>query len=147
MRLTRYTDYALRVLLHLAVHDERLVSIGEISRAYSISQNHLMKVVQHLSRTGFVTAVRGRHGGLRLGRPPGEIRIGDVVRHTEDGFQLVDCGACKVAPACTLPRSLNEATRAFLAVLDRYTLADATTERDALRGLLGSPSTVTGLPD
>ena len=147
MRLTRYTDYALRVLLQLTVQDERLVSIGEISRAYSISQNHLMKVVQDLSRAGFVTAVRGRNGGLRLGRRPEEIRIGDVVRHTEDGFQLVDCSTCKVAPACTLPRGLNEATRAFLAVLDRYTLADMTSQRGDLRALLGSPASMADAPE
>lgn len=139
MRLTRYTDYAIRVLMHLAAHDDRTVSIQEIARAYDISKDHLTKVVQNLSRSGFVAAQRGRGGGLRLGRAPKEIRIGDVVRHTEDGFQLVDCASCKVAPACGLPRKLSEATRAFLAVLDGATLADILPDPAAARRLLDLP--------
>jgi Rrf2 family transcriptional regulator, nitric oxide-sensitive transcriptional repressor len=136
MRFTRYTDYAMRVLVHLAAHDGQTVSIQEIARAYGISKDHLMKVVQQLSRAGFVSAQRGRGGGLRLGRPATEIRIGEVVRETEDGFQLVDCGNCKVAPICGLPRALNEATAAFLAVLDRQTLAMVVTDHAATRRLL-----------
>jgi len=95
-----------------------------------------MKVVQDLSKTGFVAAQRGRGGGLRLGRPACEIRIGDVVRQTEDGFQLVDCGSCKVAPVCGLPRTLNEATAAFLAVLDAQTLDAIVADQAAARRLL-----------
>jgi Rrf2 family nitric oxide-sensitive transcriptional repressor len=136
MRLTRYTDYAIRVLLHLAAHDDRQVSIQEIADAYGISKDHLMKVVQQLSKAGFVAAQRGRGGGLRLGRPATAIRIGDVVRETEDGFQLVDCGSCKVAPVCGLPRTLNEAVAAFLAVLDRQTLDQIVADQDAARSLL-----------
>ena len=137
MRLTRYTDYALRVLMHLAARPERLSSIGEIARAYGISQNHLMKVVHDLRKEGYVAAVRGRSGGIRLGRPPAEIRIGNIVRHTEEGFDLVDCGSCLVAPACGLTGVLNEALRAFMAVLDGYTLADLMdSRRDAFRSLL-----------
>lgn len=136
MRLTRYTDYAIRVLLHLAAHDDRQASIQEIADAYGISKDHLMKVVQQLSKAGFVAAQRGRGGGLRLGRPASEIRIGDVVRETEDGFQLVDCGNCKVAPVCGLPRTLNEATAAFLAVLDRQTLDQIVLDQAAARRLL-----------
>jgi Rrf2 family nitric oxide-sensitive transcriptional repressor len=136
MRLTRYTDYAIRVLLHLAAHDDRTVSIQEIANAYGVSKDHLMKVVQELSKTGFVAAQRGRGGGLRLGRPASEIRIGDVVRQTEDGFQLVDCGSCKVAPVCGLPRTLNEATAAFLAVLDAQTLDAIVADQAAARRLL-----------
>jgi Rrf2 family transcriptional regulator, nitric oxide-sensitive transcriptional repressor len=136
MRLTRYTDYAIRVLLHLAAHDDRTVSIQEIASAYGVSKDHLMKVVQELSKTGFVAAQRGRGGGLRLGRPASEIRIGDVVRQTEDGFQLVDCGNCKVAPVCGLPRTLNEATAAFLAVLDAQTLDRIVADQAAARRLL-----------
>jgi Rrf2 family transcriptional regulator, nitric oxide-sensitive transcriptional repressor len=136
MRLTRYTDYAIRVLLHLAAHEGQTVSIQEIANAYGISKDHLMKVVQELSKTGFVAAQRGRGGGLRLGRPASEIRIGDVVRQTEDGFQLVDCGNCKVAPVCGLPRTLNEATAAFLAVLDAQTLDAIVADQAAARRLL-----------
>jgi len=136
MRFTRYTDYAIRVLLHLAAHDGQTVSIQEIARAYGISKDHLMKVVQQLSKAGFVSAQRGRGGGLRLGRPASEIRIGHVVRETEDSFQLVDCANCKISPVCGLPRALNEATAAFLAVLDRQTLDKVVTDQGATRSLL-----------
>ena len=137
MRLTRYTDYAMRVLLHLAARDDGLASIGEIARLYDISQNHLMKVVQDLGKAGFVRTVRGRGGGIALAMPADRIVVGQVVRHTEDGFQLVDCTACVIAPACTLPRVLNEATAAFIAVLDKYTVADRMDRRHQMRGLFG----------
>jgi Rrf2 family nitric oxide-sensitive transcriptional repressor len=137
MRLTRYTDYAMRVLLHLAARDDGLASIGEIAKLYNISQNHLMKVVQDLGKAGFLRTVRGRGGGVALARPAGQIVIGQVVRQTEDGFQLVDCGNCLIAPACTLPRVLNEATAAFIAVLDKYTIADLLDKRSQMRTLFG----------
>lgn len=137
MKLTRYTDYALRVLMHLAARPERLCTIGEISRTYGISQNHLMKVVHDLRKAGFVTAARGRAGGIRLARPAEEITMGSVVRHAEDGFDLVDCASCVVAPVCGMTGVLKEATRAFLAVLDSRTLADVVdSRRDALRAFV-----------
>lgn len=138
MQLTRYTDYAVRVLLHVGARDEgSLSSISEIADVYDISRNHLMKVVQDLGQAGFLTTVRGRGGGLKLGRAADEITIGQIVRHTETGFDLVDCSSCIIAPACSLPRILNEATAAFLQVLDRYTLADVLSRRADLRGLFG----------
>lgn len=124
MRLTLYSDYAMRVLIYLAARPERLCQIGEISRAYGISQNHLMKVVHDLARAGFVTTARGRSGGLRLARPPETISVGAVVRHTEDGFNLVDCPSCVISPGCGLRGVFGEAVLAFLQVLDRSTLAD-----------------------
>ena len=132
MRLTRYTDYALRVLLYLGARPERLCSIGEIARAYGISQNHLMKVVNDLANAGYVASVRGRSGGVRLGMAPEAINIGAVVRHTEDGFEVVDCGSCVIAPVCGLTRVLDDAVRAFLSVLDSYTVGDLLNRRDAL---------------
>nr|WP_295374708.1 Rrf2 family transcriptional regulator [uncultured Sphingosinicella sp.] len=139
MRLTRYTDYALRVLMHLAARPERLSSIGEIARTYRISQNHLMKVVHDLRKEGYVAAVRGRTGGIRLGRPASEINVGQVVRHTEEGFDLADCGSCVIAPACALTAALAEALAAFMRTLDGYTLADLVDQRrDSLRNLLES---------
>jgi Rrf2 family nitric oxide-sensitive transcriptional repressor len=137
MRLTRYTDYAMRVLLHLAARDDGLSSIGEIAALYKISQNHLMKVVQDLGKAGFVRTVRGRGGGIALARPADQIVVGQVVRQTEEGFQLVDCTNCVIAPACTLPRVLNEATAAFIAVLDKYTLEDLLDQRHQMRALFG----------
>ncbi len=124
MKLTLFTDYAMRTLLYLGARPERLCSIGEVAQAYRISQNHLMKIVVELVRSGHVESVRGRSGGIRLGMRPEEINVGAVVRHTEDGFDLVDCGSCVVAPACGLTGALKEALGAFMAVLDRYTLAD-----------------------
>ena len=124
MRFTRYTDYAMRVLLYLSARPDTLCSVPEIARAYDISQNHLMKVVHDLGRAGYVSSVRGRFGGIRLARMPEEINVGEVVRRTEEGFDLVDCGSCVIAPACGFTGVLNEALRAFMAVLDGYTLAD-----------------------
>lgn len=135
MKLTRYTDYAMRVVIHLGTHDDRLSSIAEIAAAHGISHNHLMKVVQDLGKAGYVETVRGRNGGIRLGLPAAEINLGALVRHTEAGFELVDCGSCLIAPACGLPSVLKEATRAFLAVLDKYTVADLLGRRNALREL------------
>lgn len=124
MRLTLHTDYALRVMIFLGSHQGRLCSISEISNAYGISHNHLMKVVHRLVKAGFVESVRGRGGGIRLARPPGEIPVGQVVREMEDGFDLVDCGSCAIAAGCGMTRVLNEAVRAFLGVFDSYTFAD-----------------------
>jgi Rrf2 family nitric oxide-sensitive transcriptional repressor len=140
MQLTRYTDYAIRILLHVGAREEGgLSSVQEIADIYGISKDHLKKIVQDLGQSGFLETVRGRKGGLRLGRSAHDIRIGDIVRRTESGFDLVDCSSCLVAPACTLPRILGEATRAFLDVLDRYSLADILERRVDLRRLFGDP--------
>lgn len=127
MRLTRFTDYALRTLIHLGAKEPHQGSIAEIAAAYGISEHHLVKVVHRLGQLGLVRTTRGRGGGLRLGRSAAEIRIGDVVRATEDDLALVPCFAgerCAITPACRLKGVLGEALAAFLAVLDRHTLAD-----------------------
>ena len=146
MKLSTYTDYALRTLTFLALKEEGLSTIAEISDAYGISRNHLMKVVQDLAQGGYVESIRGRGGGLRLGRPAELIRIGDVVRYTEQDMCIVECFAadagprgCKLAPACVLKTALGEALRAFLAVLDQYTLADLARPRLSLASLLAMP--------
>lgn len=135
MRLTRYTDYAMRVLLYLGARQDRLSSISEIAQAYGISQNHLMKVVSDLVNAGYLVSVRGRFGGVRLARSPAEINIGAVIRHTEDGFDLVDCGNCIIAPACGLTGALHQALAAFLTVLDGYTLESLLARRLDMTGL------------
>jgi Rrf2 family nitric oxide-sensitive transcriptional repressor len=137
MRLTRYTDYALRVLTYLGARPDRVCSIAEIARGYGISQNHLMKVAHDLGKAGYVEGVRGRTGGIRLARPPETINVGAVVRRMEEGFELVDCDSCSIAPACELTRILDEALAAFMAVLDRYTLADLLKRQTKLLRLLG----------
>src|SRR3569623_1746978 len=133
MRLTRYTDYAMRVLLYLGARPERLCSLAEIAGAYRISQNHLMKVVNDLVREGYVASARGRFGGIRLGRVAEESNVGAGIRHTEDGFDLADCGGCVIAPACGLTGALPEALAGFVAVLDGYTLADLLASRLDIR--------------
>ena len=143
MKLTLFTDYAIRVLLYLAARPDRLCSIAEVARAYGISQNHLMKVANDLARGGYIQSVRGRSGGIRLGMAPEDINVGTVVRHTEEGLELVDCSSCVIAPACGMTGVLQEALSAFLAVLDRHSLADLTTRREDLRLLFGELSTAT----
>lgn len=113
MHLTRYTDYAMRVLLYLGRQPEKLCSITEISGAYAISQNHLMKVVSDLVNAGYLESVRGRHGGIRLARPPSEISVGTLIRHTEEDFELVECSSCLIVPACGLTSVLDEALSAL----------------------------------
>lgn len=141
MQLTIHSDYALRVLLYLKLHEPRQATIQEIAEAYGISRNHLMKVVQELAQSGFVHAARGRGGGLRLARKPEEIILGDVVRQTETHFNVAECfdpvtNTCPILPACDLKRILAEAMNAFLKTLDRYTLADLGKRKRALQELL-----------
>lgn len=141
MRLTMHTDYALRLLMHLALAPDRLVTISEVAGAYAISRNHLVKVAHELGKEGFVEAVRGRGGGLRLARLPEQIGIGEVVRAMEEDFRIVECfdrkiNACCIAPACRLKHLLADALNAWLAVLDGATLADLVARPAPLRRLL-----------
>jgi Rrf2 family nitric oxide-sensitive transcriptional repressor len=128
MRLTRFSDYALRVLMYAGTAGDRLITIEETARAYGISRAHLMKVVNILTKTGYLKGVRGRSGGFRLARSPESINLGSVVRATEPDFALVECFAtgnqCVISGRCRLPNILNEALNSFVATLDRYTLAD-----------------------
>jgi Rrf2 family transcriptional regulator, nitric oxide-sensitive transcriptional repressor len=141
MRLTRYSDYALRVLMFLGVAPNGLTSIHEIAESYGISENHLMKVAHQLGLAGYIETVRGRNGGLRLARKPSEIGIGEVIRSTEEDLALVECfgpsNACPITSSCVLRGVVGEALAAFLAVLDRYTLADLLRPRNALADQLG----------
>ena len=140
MRLTRYTDYSLRVLIHLALHDDRLCSIGEISHTYEISHNHLMKVVTALAHDGFVDTVRGRGGGMRLARPAEQIGVGEVVRRTEEGFELAECSGCSLSPACGLTGVLAKGVQAMLDVFDTYTIADLLTDKATMRRMINRES-------
>lgn len=127
MRLTAYTDYSLRTLIFLAMNREQLVTVQHIADAHGIAKNHLTKVVHHLGMLGYIVTVRGRNGGLRLGREPSEIVIGEVVRHTETDFYMASCfdqatANCIYSTACSLKGELAKATAAFLEVLDAVTL-------------------------
>lgn len=137
MRLTTFSDYTLRVLMYLALERTRLVTISELGRAFAISGNHLMKVVQELSRHGLIESVRGRGGGLRLALEPEAIKLGEVVRRSESDAPLVEClsaatSSCRIAPACRLQGVLVDALDAFYASLDEYTLADLVKNREPL---------------
>jgi Rrf2 family nitric oxide-sensitive transcriptional repressor len=139
MRLTVFSDYALRVLLVLATRTETLVTIADVSSAFEISEAHLMKVAHVLGRTGWIETVRGRNGGMRLAVAPKTLRLGEVVRRLEADFALVECfGAdnrCVLTGGCGLQRALELALEAFFAELDRYTLADLVATSPALAGL------------
>jgi Rrf2 family nitric oxide-sensitive transcriptional repressor len=144
MRLTVHTDYALRVLTTLAVVQDRVVTIDELAKRHRVSKNHLMKVAQTLVGSGLVRSVRGRSGGLRLARDPAEIRMGAVVRELEDDMRLVEClgegpAACVFTGACRLTRALARAVEAFLAELDKLTLADLVGSPTLMRERLGLP--------
>jgi Rrf2 family transcriptional regulator, nitric oxide-sensitive transcriptional repressor len=140
MRLTTFSDYTLRVLMYLALHPNRFVTIPEIAVSFGVSTNHLMKVVQQLAATGDVVTLRGPHGGSRLGRPANEISVGSVIRASEPDMELTPCAECIIQPACGLTGALDQAIAAFMAVLDAYTVADLVRQRDALVGLLGRSS-------
>lgn len=142
MRLTRYTDYALRVLIFAALNARALSTIDAISAGYGISKNHLRKVVHDLSRHGFIETVQGRNGGIRLSKPAEEIRVGTVLRQMEQDMCLVECfdpptNTCRIVGACALRSMLHDSLAAFLANLDRYSLADLVKPRHALADILG----------
>ena len=140
MRLTLHTDYALRVLIHVAIADGKLITISDIAESFDISKQHLMKVVNDLSKKGYLDTVRGRGGGIRLRRPPRDINIGQVVRETEDRLDVIGClgqrGYCPIERVCVLRGALRNATEAFLAVLDGHTLADLIKPQRVLSPLL-----------
>lgn len=143
MKLTTFSDYTLRVLMFLALNRERLATIPEIAAAYGISENHLMKVVHQLARAGVIESVRGKGGGIRLAREPGDIRLGQIVRASEGSAPIVECladepGACRIAPACRLAAVLVRAFDALYATLDEYTLADLVRSPRGLQTLLRS---------
>ncbi|MFK8068752.1 MAG: Rrf2 family transcriptional regulator [Gammaproteobacteria bacterium] len=139
MQLTRYTDYSLRVLMHLALNPEELGHISDIAESFNISRNHLIKVVNNLVKLGYVYSKRGRSGGLELAYEPETLSIGEVVRVTEQNLEVVNCiePACPFSSACYLKSVLNQATEAFLSVLDDYTLADLIKNKKGLKQLLG----------
>ena len=142
MRLTYHTDYALRVLIYLAVNTGKATRVSDVADSYGISRNHLLKVALRLGRLGYLTTMRGRSGGIALARHPEEINLGEVVRNMEDDFALVECmrldgGECVISPACRLKGVVRRALEAFLTVFDEYSLADIARNRDALSELLG----------
>lgn len=129
MRLTSFSDYALRILIFAAAHPDERVTVEGVSTFFEISRAHVKKVVLTLSRAGFLASSKGRAGGFRLARAPEEINLGDVLQATEPDFGLFECflaeNGCRISRPCKLPNIANEALQAFLAVFQRHTLADA----------------------
>ena len=141
MRLTRQTNYAMRILMYCAANQDRLSRIPEIAAAYSGSELFLFKILQPLVENGLVETVRGRNGGVKLGKPAQEITLFDVVRVTEESFAMAECfesdTECPLVDSCALNSALREALNAFFEVLGRHTIADLVAERPDMRGLLG----------
>jgi Rrf2 family iron-responsive transcriptional regulator len=142
MRLTRQSTYAIRTLIYCAVNEPRLSRVGDIARAHAISELFLFKIIRPLVDAGLLKTVRGRHGGIRLGRPAGEITLLDAVRLTEESFALAECfeggdAACPLIAGCDLSAALREALDAFFSVLESYSIADLAGKRIALRERLG----------
>lgn len=141
MRLTSFSDYSLRVLMYLGVHEGRLATVGEIAAVYRVSEHHLVKVVHRLGQLGYIETLRGKGGGMRLARPPHKIGLGAVLRGTEDSLSLVECFEaqtceCRIDSACLLKGILARAMDAFFAELDRHTLADLLGTRSKLAKIL-----------
>lgn len=143
MQLSLHADYALRVLIYVGARPDEIVSTEQISSAYGISKHHLVRVVQTLSERGYLQVTPGRGGGICLARDPGTIRLGDVVRHAEPNLRLVECfdkatNTCPIVSVCGLKGYLHQALQAFLAELDRHTLADlfSGNQRDTLSQVL-----------
>lgn len=131
MRLTQWTDYALRVLMYCATHAQREAAptIAEIAEVHGISRSHLMKVVMELSAKGWLSTTRGRGGGLRLVQDPSQIVVGEVVRQMEEDFTMVECfstegRSCAIDGRCQLKGVLTDALQAWMRVLDGVTLAE-----------------------
>lgn len=141
MRLTLWTDYALRTLIYVGAKGDRLSTIMEIAQSFGISKTHLMKVVNKLGQQGHIETVRGKGGGIKLGRPPEEITVGRIVRETEEDLAVMGClaetGFCRIEECCVLRRALREATQDFLTRLDGYTLADLLVPKSRLMQSLG----------
>jgi Rrf2 family iron-responsive transcriptional regulator len=143
MRLTRQSSYAIRTLIYCAVNAPNLSHIADIARAHSISELFLFKLIKPLVEGGLLETVRGRKGGIRLGRPAAEITLLDTVKLTEENFAMAECFdgggdvLCPLADACDLNGALREALGAFFDVLDGYTIADLAGKRKAIRLRLG----------
>ena len=141
MKLTAFTDYSLRVLMYLAAAPTQRATIAEIAAAFDISENHLVKVVHFLGKSGWIQTLRGKGGGIQLAMRPDMINVGRVVRDTEGAALPAECflpegNQCVITPACRLKNVLADAVKAFYGVLDQYTLADISKNRQALAKVL-----------
>lgn len=144
MQLSKFTDYALRILIHLAASPDRLLTTRQIAELHDVKYNHLAKVTGWIVQEGYAVSSRGRGGGLRLAVASDEINLGHVLRKLENDRYLVECmspdgsGNCRFSPACGLSFALAEAQEAFFSAMDRYTVADLTKLSPGMDRLLAS---------
>ena len=141
MRLTQYSNFALRTLQFLALHAPGIVTVDQVARAHGISKAHLVKVAYDLGQRGYIETLRGRNGGMRLSRPAEDISVGEILRWTEAPLELVECfnpqtNTCPLQGHCHLSRGIQRALRAFFVVLDDLTIAEIIANRSVLMGLL-----------
>ncbi len=141
MRLTRQTNYAIRILMYCAANDGKLSRIPEIAAAYGVSELFLFKILQPLVENGLAATVRGRNGGVKLGRPAAEITLFDVVRVTEESFAMAECfeadgSDCPLIDSCSLNEALRKALGAFFDVLESYTIEQLVLTKPNIRQLL-----------
>ncbi|WP_162652725.1 iron-responsive transcriptional regulator RirA [Lentilitoribacter sp. Alg239-R112] len=151
MRLTRQTNYAMRMLMYCAANDEDLSRIAEIAKSYSVSELFLFKILQPLAKGGLVQTIRGRNGGVRLARPAKDISLFDVVRVTEDNFAMAECfendaAECPLVNSCALNTALREALNAFFDVLSKYSIDDLVKARPDINALLGLDELLDDVP-
>ena len=143
MKLTQYSDLGFRLLMYLAMRRDEIITIQEVSFRFGISNNHLVKISHQLTKTGLIESTRGRNGGVRLGRPPENITLEDVLLATEENFDLVECfgtnNQCVITDVCKLNGILDDALAAFFSVLRQTSLADLVKNRKSLEGALKSP--------
>lgn len=134
MRLSKHSDYSLRVLMYLAIHQGKLCQISEISQNFRVTKNNMIKVVNSLAKIGFIETIRGQRGGILLKSDPSTLTVGEIVRMTENNLELIDCEGihCPIVKGCVLKGALDEAMKAFLSVLDHVTLADIAQNRNFL---------------
>lgn len=137
MRLTSYSNYAMRALQLAALKAPNLIRVDDVVRVHGIARPHVVKIVHELGRAGYLETQRGRGGGFRLARPASDIVVGDVIRLTEGPLDLVECfnpdvNTCPLIGVCKLSSALQKATKAFMDVLDDLTLADIASNRGAL---------------
>jgi len=141
MRVTKFTDYALRVLIYMACRPRgELTTVSQLAEAYSISAHHVRSIVHKLGKSGYIKSVQGKGGGIRLASSPDEIMLGEVIRKTEKDLFIVECfgpdGQCPIVQACKLKHVLGEALNAFLDTLDQYSLADITDNKHSIMQLI-----------
>ncbi|HRK61469.1 MAG TPA: Rrf2 family transcriptional regulator [Candidatus Omnitrophota bacterium] len=145
MQLTYFSDYSLRVLIYLAVKKDK-ASIAEISRAFGISKNHLVKTAQHLIKLGYISSIRGKTGGITLAKPPRSINLGKIIQQLEPHMDIVECftpqtkTSCAITPVCRLKSVFQEAKRAFISALEKYSLADIVRNKEALSRYILQPA-------